>query len=56
MTRTEKEARAFWREYNRLAETLNKNRTAMADADRDEKRRLIRENNEIMTAMNRMFI
>ena len=56
MKRTGKEARAFWSEYNNLAAELNKNRTAMADASTDEKRRLIRENNEIMTKMNRMFV
>lgn len=55
MARTGKEAKAFWSEYNRLAAKLNQNRTAMADADRNEKRRLIRENNDIMIEMDQMF-
>lgn len=52
---TNKNAKAFWNEYNRLAELRFKNCAKMADATPEEKRRLIRENNEIMVKMDAMF-
>lgn len=50
LTKTE----AIWAEYNRLGDKVNENRIRMRYADRDEKRRLVRENCELMHKMDEL--
>lgn len=48
ITKTEE----IWAEYNRLGDKVNENRIRMRYADRAEKRRLIRENHNLMERMD----
>ena len=47
-----KTSKGTWEEYNRLGAQVTENRRRMRGADADEKRRLIRENHELMTKMD----
>lgn len=48
---TEK-AKKIWTEYNRMGEKVTANRRAMRTASESERRRLVRENHELMVAMD----
>lgn len=45
----------WWKEYNRLGAQVTANRLRMRGADAAEKRRLIRENHELMVKMNELI-
>ena len=51
---TQKQAKRIWNEYNRLGEIVIANRAKMAKASREEKRRLILENHELICKMDRL--